>query len=635
MSGIFGVFYRDGRPVESDVLERMLQSLAHRGPDGGGLWKEGVVGLGHQMLHTTPESLHEKLPFVHRSGDFVITADARIDNRDELFRLLNMGGRPKADVADSELILAAYERWGEKCPEKLIGDFAFAIWDQRERKLLCARDHMGVRPLVYFISDRVFIYATEIKAILKHSGVPRRLNELKVAEYLVANFDDKAGTFYQDILRLPAAHYIVVSEEGVRSRRYWSPELSGSIKLSSDAEYADAFRELFSLSVQCRLRSAFPVGSSLSGGLDSSSVVGMAHQLLSADEDKRLHTFSAIFPSLEKVDPRIDERSYIDAVLAFGDFESHLIRADRLSPWIDLLWKDDEAIPVPNLYLEHAILGVARQSGVRVVLNGLDGDNTVSHGHELLPELVRTGKWRKLNAEVTSLAHIMGVGRKRIVWRLGIKPLIPENVTDIYRTVRSRNRQSGNDAAEIVNSGFARDVNLTERIKTLEGARSTGKFSVREHHWRAVGSGLLQSVLEWQNKVAAVNQVEARCPFFDQRLIQFCLLLPPEQKFRRGLDRAIVRQAMSGLLPELVLLREQKSDLGANFRSGLLDKERDMLEKVVWKDLEHIRQYVNVEAVQTAYRRYEAQPLNREQDAVNTFLVVVLASWLLKGLLTQ
>ena len=144
MSGIAGIYYLDGRPVEQAVVQRMLDCIAHRGPDGSGVWLDGSVGIAHRMLWTTPESLHEKLPLVNKTGELAITADARIDNRDELFASLNFNGRPRETIADSELILAAYEKWGESCPERLLGDFAFAIWNGRKKKLFCARDPVGM-----------------------------------------------------------------------------------------------------------------------------------------------------------------------------------------------------------------------------------------------------------------------------------------------------------------------------------------------------------------------------------------------------------------------------------------------------------------------------------------------------------
>ncbi|HWP41854.1 MAG TPA: asparagine synthetase B, partial [Blastocatellia bacterium] len=175
MSGIFGLYHLDGRPASRSQLQEMMQSLAHRGPDGQNAWSEGAVGLGHQMLRTTPESLLENLPLANSTNEIVITADARLDNRDELIELLGFGAEPREQISDSQLILAAYEAWDERCLERILGDFAFAIWDGKKQRLFCARDRFGVKPFYYYSSAGLFAFASEIKALLSLQEIPRRL----------------------------------------------------------------------------------------------------------------------------------------------------------------------------------------------------------------------------------------------------------------------------------------------------------------------------------------------------------------------------------------------------------------------------------------------------------------------------
>src|SRR3989449_1054025 len=345
MSGIAGLWRLGGQPVEPAELESMTARLAHRGPDGTGAWREGPVALGHGMLHTTPESLREQQPLVGTRGDLVLAADARIDNRGELCSLLPA----PSDATDADLILAAYERWDETCPEHLLGDFAFAIWDAREQRLFCARDHFGVKPFYYHHRlGRLFAFASEIKGLLALPDVPRRLNETRVADYLVPLLEDKEITFYEEIVRLPPAHWMTVDREGIRRQEYWSLDPEREIRLGSDDEYAAAFREIFTEAVRCRLRSAFPVGSMLSGGLDSSSIVCVARELLAQGGCPRPHTFSAVFDDV----PECDERRYIETVLSGGGVEPHLIRGDKVNP-VERLEQDlvqqDEPFYAPNL----------------------------------------------------------------------------------------------------------------------------------------------------------------------------------------------------------------------------------------------------------------------------------------------
>lgn len=194
MSGIIGIFRRDGRDVDPADIKKMNDKIAHRGPDGSRVWCEGPVAFGHQMLHTTQESLHEILPFEDEESGLVITADARIDNRKDLAPQL--GIEDNEHVSDSYFILKAYEKWGEKCPEELLGDFAFAIWDKNKEQLFCARDHMGVKPFYYYLSEDLFVFGTEIKSILSIDNVSSKLNEKRLALFLmVKDFHEKKTYF--------------------------------------------------------------------------------------------------------------------------------------------------------------------------------------------------------------------------------------------------------------------------------------------------------------------------------------------------------------------------------------------------------------------------------------------------------
>ena len=633
MSGIMGIYYLDDRPVDRTELGRMVDTLAHRGPDGAAIWSEGSVGLGHRMLWTTPESLLEKLPLSNQTGDFVITADARIDNRDELIAALSLSDRPNEKITDSKLILAAYERWGERCPEHLLGDFAFAIWDGRQQKLFCARDHMGVKPLYYYYSREVFVFASEIKAILCLPEVPRRLNEIRVADHLIGSLEDKTSTFYQDILRLPAAHSLAISRKEKQARSYWSVNLKHELRLRSSQEYVEAFREIFTEAVRCRLRSAFPVGTMLSGGLDSSSIACVARNLLTEAGDRHLSTFSAIFPSLAQVDPRIDERPYMNAVVGMGGFEAHSVYADRISPLVEreqVSWHLDGACLAPNLYMDWAIFRAAHQQGVRILFSGVDGDTTVSYGHEYLSVLARTGRWQKLIAEARGLSREFygcTISPRRLVWEYGFKPLIPQPVLELSDKLRGRT-QSLWPESRLINPAFAQRIGLSEHTQALLASGIKLAHTARGEHWYAITSGLMQYSLQTLGELAAAFSLELHYPFCDRRLVEFCLALPPEQKLHQGWTRSIMRRAMAGILPPEVQWRKGKGNLSANFKQRLKEDEQKMIEEVILKNPQLIEDYVNIPGLRAAYQRYASQPIQREEDAFNVFMVVTLALWL-------
>ncbi|MBV1767746.1 MAG: hypothetical protein KUA29_05530, partial [Methanobacterium sp.] len=278
MSAITGIFYRKGKKVDPQLMERMNDKLSHRGVDGSHIWVEDNVGLGHQMLHTTPESLHEELPFIE--DDLVITADARIDNREELAD--ELGIDEVETVSDSYFILKAYDMWGEDCPDKLLGDFAFAIWDKKKEILFCARDHMGVKPFYYYVDEEMFVFGTEIKALFEVEGVPREKDEKRIAlALMVDDFQERERTFYKEIKSFKAAHYMAMTKDSSKFKRYWKLNPDLEIRMDSDEEYMQEFLKICTEAVKCRLRSPDrKIGVMLSGGLDSSSVTRTAQKII-------------------------------------------------------------------------------------------------------------------------------------------------------------------------------------------------------------------------------------------------------------------------------------------------------------------------------------------------------------------
>ncbi|NEO97790.1 MAG: lasso peptide isopeptide bond-forming cyclase [Symploca sp. SIO2E9] len=627
MSAIVGIYYFDGKSVERENLGQMVDILAHRGPDGADIWSEGSVGLGHRMLWTTPESLLEKLPLVSQNSNLAITADARIDNRDELIPTLDFSDRPAEKITDSQIILAAYEKWGESCPDKLIGDFAFAIWDGRKQQLFCARDPMGIKSFYYYRSKDIFVFASEIKALLCLPEVPQRLNELKVAYYLELFYEDQEITFYQDIFRLRAAHYLSVgSTKKMQLKSYWSLDPKREIRLKSNQEYIEAFNEVFTKAVSCRLRSAFPVGSSLSGGLDSSSIACTARQILAKSGNQRLHTFSAIFPSLPKEDLRwIDERHYMNAVKALGGFQPHDVRADQLNPLIDILWQDEEPILAPNLYIHQGLYECANQQGVRVFLDGIDGDSAVSHGWSYLTELAYTGRWQTLMQEVNAAARRCRLSRRLILQRYALAPLVLEPVSYLGQWLR-RITKTLKPNSNLINTAFAQQVGVVEQTQALHSSIPVLALSSREQHRLSLTTGLYPNLMEITDKTTARFSLEGRYPFFDRRVMEFCLALPSNQKFRQGWSRAILRFAMTEILPPEVQWRVSKGRLGYNFNRKLLEVEAKTLKEVI-NQPQAIEPYVNLPVLRSAYERYASQPQEIEDEPITLMTGVILALW--------
>ena len=673
MSAIVGLHYLDGRKVLGGNRAGDGHAVRHCGPDGSGVWEGGDVGLGHRMLHTTPESLNEELPLA--KGTLVVTADARIDNREDLIGQLRPLLRPGV-VTDSELILAAYQTWGEGCLDHLIGDFAFAIWDGVERRLFCARDHFGVRPFYYHHQPgRLFAFGTEIKALLAISDVPERLNEVRVADFLATMREDAENTIYQDIWRLPAAHALIIDADGFRLWKYYTLAPAQDVPPdATDAEYEARFREIFFEAVRARLRSAFPVGTELSGGMDSSSVTCVARRLMS--EDVPLHTFSLIYDDVEAC----DERPYIEEVLRGGGLTPHYIRGDKLGPLAnidDVYTYLDDGLASGNQHLVWELKKVASAAGVRVVLDGVDGDNVISHGLLYLKELAEVGDWEtfayeskaaaqnfrsteqrhnfedsfadldtafnqyglpRLQAladygswwnffkEVDCAHHYFGVKRADLLkryWRRLIQP------TALLRARRDRAlRRTPRDIARplfpLMRSDVAERIGYAQRLEHF-GTGTPQMNTVRDVQRQLLGGPRIQTALELTTHASAAHGVEVRHPFFDKRLVEFCLALPPEQSLKDGWTRSILRRSLD-VLPEPIRWRVGKAWMASNFERGLYEQDASLLWEHV-ADLGPLSAYVDREMVDGLYQKGRAAP-NIEQAQLAR--VATLACWLKK-----
>lgn len=618
----------------------MVETLAHRGPDGTGVWTTGAVGLGHQMLWTTPESKLEHQPLVSRTGALALTADARIDNRAELIRALNLTDRPAAELTDADLILAAYEAWGERCPEHLLGDFAFALWDNNKQTLFCARDHFGVKPFYYFASAGLFAFATELKALLSLPEVPRRLNEAKVVEHLTGLIVDNENTFYCDIRRLAPAHRLSVSRASLRSDNYWALDPERELRLKSDAEYVEGFRAHFTEAVRARLRSAYPVGSMLSGGLDSSSITCLARDLL-AREGRRLHTFSSVFENVAKC----DERPFINAVLAQNGVCPHLLPGDESGPLTNvaqILWHYEEASLSGNLhYTWRQYGGPVRDHGVRIILDGFDGDTTVSHGVGYLIELARARQLLTLIRETRSYAkHFDNCPPWPIIWwhieRYSLNPGLRRAIKPVQRTLRAVNRRAKrllhpdpgtSQQSVFLRAEFVRRLGLTS-AGTPPGKRpGTPTRRERDVHYRRLTDPGMVCTLETLNKTAGAFALETRFPFWDVRLAEFCLSLPGEQKLHGGFGRVVMRRAMDEVLPPEVQWRGGKADMSHSFEYGLRTHNSVLLDETMRHGLARIETYVDTAALQAAYQRFLARRATGA-DVMGIWKSVSLALWL-------
>lgn len=278
MSGIVGILNLDGSPADPQLLERLTGSMSFRGPDRLATWNDGPVGLGHALLRTTDEAATERQPCTI-DGRSWITADARIDGRDELIqKLAALGERVRTPITDPELILHSYRAFGHGFLEHLIGDFAFAIWDSLDRKMVCARDQMGVKPFYFARVQSVFVFSNTLNTIRLHPLVSDELEEVAIGDFLLCGMNyDVSRTSFAAVSQLPPAHTVTCQDQRFETRRYWSLPIPSEVHYRDKREYGERFFELLQRATLDRLR-APRVSISLSGGLDSSSVAFFAQQ---------------------------------------------------------------------------------------------------------------------------------------------------------------------------------------------------------------------------------------------------------------------------------------------------------------------------------------------------------------------
>lgn len=551
MSGIAGIIQFDGQPARRDLIEKMTRAMAHRGPDGVHHFVRGSVAVGHCMLATTPENLVEKQPHSSEDEDLVLVMDGRVDNRNELRSELRARSVTLRFRTDAELVLRAYETWGEKCLSRIEGDFAIAIWDERKRQLFCARDRTGNRPFYYWRTADHYIFATDLHALLALPGLPRTINEGMVAEHLAVRVDNTRETLYANVSRLPAAHAQTITANRCEEKRYWDVDCEYRLRYKNEGEYVDHFSDIFLQCVNRQMRSCGPVGSYLSGGLDSSSIFTLADMAYGPERTPDI--FSLNFPGLQ-----CDETRYIEAVCTArgrparyydGSGEPFDYHVEQVATYQDVC-------DAPNGAMLNPLRRAASEMGIKVMLTGYGGDELFGRNPFYWHYLISTAD---LTQFVSQLRHefqagISPSGLWNDIYYFGLAPFVPDRVRAKIRRARGRSTPSRG----IVSDDLRMKVSLDERI--LCARRCHGSFDKSHnfmHNFLQTGWGARGA--EINNREVAAFGLEERNPFLDVRMIEFAFSLPETLRSRQN-GKHIVRAAMEGALPEQVRLRRSKTD---------------------------------------------------------------------------
>ena len=672
MSAIAGVYYRDGRPVAARRMEAMAQALAHRGPDGSGTWQEGPVGLMYRQLQVTPEDCADEQPVHHAPSGITLVADARIDNREALIRTLGITPLRGTVITDAEVILRAYQRWGADAPRQLAGAFAFALWDAREHRLVLACDHMAIRPLFVYRTPTLIAFATEIKALFCLPEVPRETNEAVIADHLTTvKRRDTYATFYQDIYQFRPAHRMVVTPNQRDYKCYWTLDPERRLPEASDEAYVEGFKEHFNQAVACRLRRTGPVGSTLSGGLDSSSIACTIRER-EWPTGGRTHTYSCIFPSLpEEALATIDERVYIDEVARRPGIEPHYVRADEYSPLVDadqMLWHLDDGFWGANVYLHWLMFQRAHAQGIRLFFDGSDGDSVISHGFGRLAELIHQGRWEVFDREVNALTARYGAPPEQLARKFGypeVRWLVREGprhkIAPVLHTLHTRygipyremlmgpvlrtvlpgmlRRGLGltglpTEAPTIISEAFARSQHIHLGADTGFLEYETLDTGTGPNHRVGQVEGLqgpeFTTLLNLADKLSGAHQVQEVYPFFDRRLMEYCVGLPAHMKLRDGWRRYVLRRGMEGVLPKAIQWRPDKGRLGGNFARNLFRLHGEALQDMVGSQRAALQPFVNVETVQQLIGKEAAAVQPNMRNATAVYAVYMLSRWMAK-----
>jgi asparagine synthase (glutamine-hydrolysing) len=571
----------------------MLDALAPHGPDGCSQSPDQnpseAIALGHRLLQITAEDALEVQPLRTQEGGSPgdaacwLVADARIDNRLQLAAALDIHSSELAALPDSALILKAWQRWGQNCAQHLIGSFAFAIWNPRAEQFFLARDHSGDRPLHYRKTPQFFAFATTARAVRGCPGVSSELDARQLARDLMGLPPEAPHTRFRDVQALSAGHCLVVGRDRAVTQRYWQIFSLKPVRFARDADYVEAFLEIFDEAVRCRLRTTGAIATELSAGLDSGAVAATAAGLL-APTGTPLSAYTAVpRPDFSGIVPSgliADEGPYAAEVAAlYPNMVHHRVDATgsdmfrelaRIFPLLDIPHAAALNGVWSNLILDHAAA-----SGVKVMLAGSLGNFAVSYsGADILHNMFRSGRWLAMLRRAWYLRSIgLSSGRNAasqtiftlFPWalRTRIDPLIRDSTLDW--TALSADR--------------AREFNALDQIRRYHHIRTSALPRLMESQFQFNQYG------DYNAATSAGWGIDTRDPTADKRVFEFCAAIPPEQFLVGGQGRSLIRRAMRGRLPQSTLDRQEKGTQAADWYESLtairpkLEAELTLLER--------------------------------------------------------
>jgi len=592
--------------IEEFLAERFDLALAHR--------RLSIIDLspaGHQ-------------PMTSSDGAYWIIYNGEVYNYLELRTELESLGHTFRTRTDTEVILKAYQQWGDACVRRFNGMWAFAIWDSSRRRLLCSRDHFGIKPLYYWQDRHTFAFASEIKALLTYPGIQAQPNWPVVSDFLTHGLvDHTRETFFAKIWELSPAHLLVKTSHEEECQQYWDIKRNASRNGHVGADEVKDFYELLRDSVRIRLRSDVPVGTCLSGGLDSTSIAVLISELQrDSTNNNTSHsltlqkTYSACYEDL-----RYDERRYIEPVIAETGAKATYVYPDAEGLFEDLVplgWHQEMPFQSTSIYAQYCVMRVARRDGTIVLLDGQGSDEILAGYHSYVgpfsTALLASGQWTRWIREMQAhpanpplsmvvavralLAHLLPTPMRKL-WRRLRKPLLPDFVNpDLARLARADREMSY--------------VNVGDPLSTAL--------------YISVFRRGLQALLRYEDRNSMAFSIESRLPFLDPRLVEYVFALPLEAKIQNGWTKAILRRAMEGKLPDDVRLRKDKMGFPTPEDTWLGCDNRKLLERVLGEDQVRRRGILNWSGLKNRVSMLEQQSTVQQQREI--WRCVSVEQWL-------
>lgn len=564
MSGFAAIFRFDGAPADHDALGRMVAAIAYRGPDGIARWSGEGAAMAHLMLHTTAESMEAAQPLANEDGSLVLVMDGWLANCDELRSELLARGCMLRTRADAELVLRAYETWGDDCPRHIDGEYAFVVWDARRREAFCAKDHAGLRPLHYHWDGRRLLVASDIAGVMATADFERLPNLGMIAEHLANEWYSANESLWAGVMRLLPAHSMRSGACGPRLQRYWAPPVEARIRYARDEDYQAHYRDLFETSVRRSSRTHLPLACDVSGGHDSSAVFGVAQRLL---REGRLQAPAVAGYTYEPGPLCPPQDNEIDYARVVG---RHLGVAIREVPMFigDVEWHERrlrhewDISTYPNVSSTIEMGKTLAADGSRVSLNGHGGDEFLAVPPLGYSEQVAAADWRSFALSLRDDGRAFGWGRA--IWlaaRFGIGPNLPPALRAARRRLIERHAP-----------GSPGRVLLTPELREL--------LDSRRNEWQRRLDGVTTNALErvmlarvedsfgsYMHEFLSRNtsrlSYESRSPMYSRASIEFALAIPDRQRRRGDRQKVVHLSALASDLPRAVLDRRDKA--GANF----------------------------------------------------------------------